>query len=165
MSFWRALWNGAKAAVEAYAATKGAPASVLPAPGAVVGVVANSKITFGQLVTSAKTLEGSGLGSKLLELVTNIGNVDNDLDVTAEVASALAPMLPIAGEVAVAAYVLKVGYDFAKRLPASTWAPAPRGGPPIAEADWSHGPPAIPLPWQKPLPEPDNPSGAIGGGQ
>jgi hypothetical protein len=163
VSFWAAIGRAAKAAIEAYAATKGAPASVLPAPGEVVGAIAGSKITFGQLVTSAKTLEGSSIGAKLRELVTNIGNVDNDLDVAMEVASVLAPMLPIAGEVDVALYVLKVGYDLAKRLPASTWAAAPRGGPPIAEADWSHGPPAFPLPWEKPLPEPKNPSGAIGG--
>ena len=34
---------------------------------------------------------------------------------------------------------------------------------PTSGADWSHGPPAFPAPWDDPAPEPDNPAGAIGG--
>ena len=139
-------------------AATGTAAPGAPAATATIATVAGTSITFGQLVSTAKTLEGSTLAAELNRLITNIGDVDNDLDVTQHVAALLAPYVPAAGGIAVAAYVLKLGWDGAQVLYATNpaaFAPAPRSGPPIAEADWSHG-------WPKPKPV-DNPSGAIGG--
>ena len=142
-------------AVAALEAVTGTALSGAPAPAATALTVGGTKITFGMLTTTVKTLQGSDLGAKLERLVTHIGDIDNDFDVTEQVAGILAPYLPIAGEVATAIWVLKAGFDFAKTLPASTWAPAPRPGPPLTEADWSHG-----FPGPQPV---TNPSGAIGG--
>ena len=154
-SFGGVLLNVLRAGFQA---ATGVPAPGAPASASTIATVLGSKITFSQLVTTAKALEGSKLGDEFKVLIANIGNVDNDLDVTQQIAALLAPYLPVAGEVATALFVVKLAYDGAQMLYAAdpaAFAPAPRGGPPITEADWSHG-----LPQAQPV---DNPSGAVGG--
>jgi hypothetical protein len=159
MGFWNTAASVALNVVRAWMqAGGGTPAPGAPAPAATVATVAGTAITFGQLVAAASALKGSDLGSEFQRLIHNLGDVDNDLDVTMHVAKTLAPFVPVAGEIATAAFVLKLGFDVGRALYIAhpeAFAPAPRGGPPITEADWSHG---VPRPQTV-----DNPSGAIGG--
>jgi hypothetical protein len=127
-----------------------------PAAGAVVATLDGVKITFGQLVTTSKALEGSKLGEGFNKLITDFGDVDNDLDVTEQVAALIAPFIPAAGLIATALFVLKLAYDGGKILFSSNPSFfATSTGPAISGADWSHG-----FPKAQPV---DNPSGAIGG--
>ena len=132
-------------------ATPGSPASTEP-----IAKVGSTVITYAMAVATAKTLAGSKLGAEFGTLIHNLGDVDNDLDITQQIAAMFAPYFAPAAGLAVAFWVLKEGYDLGRvayAMNPAAFAPAPRGGSPITTDDWSQ-------PFGED-PRADNPSGAV----
>ena len=94
----------------------------------------------------------------LVDIVRGKGTITDDeeaVNVVANIVATFNPELaPAIGMIEAAEPAALYVFNMIRANPA-IFAPAPRGGPPITEADWSHG-----FPQAKPV---DNPSGAIGG--
>ncbi len=110
-------------------------------------------------VTAAGVNAFVGFAAPFLRVLEGKGTLADDEAAANAVMDALAFIDPTAkpivaliedAEPAFAAIVALV-----KANPGGAFTPAPRGGPPITAADWSHG-----IPQPQPV---DNPSGAIGG--
>lgn len=130
--------------------------------------IGGASVTFGQMQAAVALVENiNPIVAKLKSLLAEYGSdikqdalvTDQIVELVAQEAATLG--IPYAADVELGAYglgfLLQILPDF------STDHASPSTQPPIAGADWSKGPPAFPFPWAKPLPEPTNPSGEIGG--
>ena len=105
---------------------------------------------FGAFVALAGSIADVARGTPTLADGAAIANAI--LSGIAAIDPAIAPILGLAEA---AEPVFQAIVEIVKANPGGVFDAAPRGGPPIAAADWSHG-----IPQPHPV---DNPSGAIGG--
>lgn len=149
------------AAIEA-AILRAFPASATVKPAASLAPATPAKPASAGSEVAKVTADGINALEKmfgpLVDIVRGKGTVKDDeeaINIVANIVAVFNPEIaPAIGLLESAEPVALYIFDQIRATPAM-FAPAPRPGPPMTEADWSHG-----IPKAQPV---DNPSGAIGG--
>lgn len=160
------IWSILSAVAQAFAPKGTAGQPTLTTVEAKIGT---TSVTFGQMQAAVALVENIGpIIAKLKELLASYGSdIKQDALVTDQIVELVAGEaatlgIPYAADIELGAY----GLSFLLQIipdAVNAQGGRPPSTTPIAGADWSNGPPAFPFPWAKPLPEPTNPSGEIGG--
>lgn len=141
---WGAVLAAVRQAVDDVRENRAPPAAV-PNPHGLADALERLNANLPAVITTLRTHQGEITGAADILAALAKAGVPHAADIEAA-------LLAAPGALAAAEKWLPVILPF---VTGGIFAPAPRGGPPIAEADWSRG-----FPQPQPV---DNPSGAIGG--